>query len=149
MKFRWPKRRHRLTRRGLELRQATTADVDTLSDLYESCMRPYAEAFYPWDTHRFRDDFNPAEIEVLAFQDAIIGLLRTKVSEEFVYLAEVQIRATTRPGSFTRGSAFNRSRKAPAISFSNDRLPELEKTPAKGLRLPPFALKSCLRAPRI
>tara|TARA_R110002096_G_scaffold163992_5_gene331663 strand:+ start:17877 stop:18296 length:420 start_codon:yes stop_codon:yes gene_type:complete len=76
----------------LELRQATTADVDTLSDLYESCMRPYAEAFYPWDTHRFRDDFNPAEIEVLAFQDAIIGLLRTKVSEEFVYLAEVQIR---------------------------------------------------------
>ncbi|MEM1293853.1 MAG: GNAT family N-acetyltransferase [Verrucomicrobiota bacterium] len=91
MKLRWPKRLHRFTRKSLELRQATPADAEPLSVLYEACMRPYAEAFYPWDHHRFLDDFDPAEIEVLDFQGRMIGLLRTKFSDEFVYLAEVQI----------------------------------------------------------
>lgn len=92
MKLRWPKRLHRFTRKSLVLRQATDADAEPLSDLYESCMRPYAEVFYPWDQHRFRDDFNPSEIEVLLCRDEIIGFLRTKISDEYVYLAEVQLR---------------------------------------------------------
>ncbi len=96
MRIPWPKWHHRWSRKPLLLRPATDQDVVELSSLNERCMRPYSEAFYPWDTHRFCDEFDSAEVEVLEYEDRIIGMLKCRRNREYLYLAELQLDADFR-----------------------------------------------------
>lgn len=91
MRLAWPRWRDRLTKPRLLLRPARDADVESLSDFYEACMRDYAEAFYPWDPHQFRETFRPGEIEVVEYRGDLAGLLKTQILVDHVYLADVQL----------------------------------------------------------
>ena len=73
------------------IRQAREDEVGQLAELYESCMRAYSEAFYPWDPHLFTNSFSTTEVEVVEYKGRIAGLLRTEVREDYVYLAELQL----------------------------------------------------------
>lgn len=96
----WPKWYHRLTRPALELRQATADDLDALVVLYEKCMRSYSEVYYPWDHNAFRHAFKPNEVEVLIYRSEIVGLVKTVLHEDHVYLAEVQMAEPMRNKGF-------------------------------------------------
>lgn len=70
--------------------------MDALEPLYEKCMRAYSEAFYPWDPFSFRRTFKEDEVEVLEYKGRIVGLLKTMVYEDHLYLAEIQLDTVVR-----------------------------------------------------
>lgn len=91
MKIAWPRWRDRLFKPGLALRPAVETDLDHLCLFYENCMRRYAEAFDPWDPDKFRNSYNPKDVEILNVSVKFAGLLKTQFFDDHVYLADIQL----------------------------------------------------------
>lgn len=73
------------------IRQATAEDVNILDRIHTKNMKGYVEKVYPWNPKLFRDIFVPQDYQVVEFKNIIIGFIKVIVTEDDIYLGEIQI----------------------------------------------------------
>ena len=76
---------------SVSLRQAISDDIVWLDGFYESLMRPYVELTHEWDDTMFKESFDPGKISIIQFDGKDIGMLKTEVREDHLFLCDIQI----------------------------------------------------------
>ncbi len=81
---------------NLSYRPATAQDFDFLFALHEAAMRAYVEdTFGPWqaDWQRdyFRKHFDPADLRIIQWDGADVGVLAVQARNEELFLALIEI----------------------------------------------------------
>jgi len=77
---------------NITLRPATDSDLDWLDPFYESVMKPYVELTHVWDENKFRKLFDPRLISVIRCEEKDIGMQKTEIRPDCLYLSDIQIR---------------------------------------------------------
>lgn len=90
---RWPHWRDRWFQSPLRLRRARQDDLPALAQLQETGLRPYWEAYFPWDERAFARDFSAEEGRILECRDQLAGfyLIHFRRAEGHLFLAELHI----------------------------------------------------------
>ncbi len=88
---RWPRWQDRWSRPTLRLRCATESDLPVLAGIQEGGLRPFVEAYYPWDPRSFREHFRPEETRVLESARGIAGFYQIQSRADHLFLAELHV----------------------------------------------------------
>ena len=70
---------------------ATSKDLDILDRIHTENMKEYVETVYSWNPTLFRNSFVAKDYQVIKYQNEIIGFIKVVVSENSIYLGEIQI----------------------------------------------------------
>ena len=73
------------------VRMATAADLAELNRIHTENMQAYVERVYPWNSTLFKDNFVASEYQIIESNHNILGFFKFVVSQEDIYLAEIQI----------------------------------------------------------
>ena len=73
------------------LERATKSDLDICDRIHTENMKEYVETVYSWNPTLFRNSFVAKDYQVIKYQNEIIGFIKVVVSENSIYLGEIQI----------------------------------------------------------
>ncbi len=100
------------------LERATKSDLDICDRIHTENMKEYVETVYSWNPTLFRNSFVAKDYQVIKYQNEIIGFIKVVVSENSIYLGEIQIASNYQ----NRGIGTNILENITATKLNNQRL---------------------------
>lgn len=73
------------------LRPANREDIYWLDPFYERIMRPYVELTHEWNPTVFRENFNPANSQIIQVDGKDIGLYKYQIKDGALFLWDIQL----------------------------------------------------------
>lgn len=100
------------------LERATKSDLDICDRIHTENMKEYVETVYSWNPTLFRNSFVAKDYQVIKYQNEIIGFIKVVVSENSIYLGEIQIASNYQ----NRGIGTNILENITATKLNNQQL---------------------------